>query len=55
MAEGVITARSALALGRKRGVELPITEQVAALLYDGKPADLALRELLGRRRKAERT
>lgn len=54
VAEGVITARSAKRLGDKLGVELPITAQVYALLYEDKPARLALGELLGRERKAER-
>jgi glycerol-3-phosphate dehydrogenase (NAD(P)+) len=54
VAEGVITARSAKKLGEKLGVDLPITEQVYALLYENKPAEEALQDLLGRRRKAER-
>lgn len=53
VAEGVVTARSARALGRKLGVELPITEQVHAVLHEGKDAGLALRDLLGRERKHE--
>lgn len=54
VAEGVITAKTALALSREIGVEMPITEQIYALLYDGKPATQALEELMGRRRRAER-
>jgi glycerol-3-phosphate dehydrogenase (NAD(P)+) len=54
VAEGVLTTRSARALGRKVGVELPITEQVHALLFDGKPAAIAIVELLNRERKPER-
>jgi glycerol-3-phosphate dehydrogenase (NAD(P)+) len=54
VAEGVITAKTALALARSIGVEMPITEQIHALLYDGKPAEAALDELMGRRRRAER-
>jgi len=54
VAEGVITARSARNLGHKIGVELPITEQVYALLYQGKPAPIAMVELLGRARTSER-
>ena len=36
VAEGVNTARAGVQLGRKHGVELPITEQVHAVLFDGK-------------------
>lgn len=54
VAEGVITAKTALALAKSVGVEMPITEQIHALLYDGKPAEAALEELMGRRRRAER-
>lgn len=53
VAEGVTTARSARELGRRAGVELPITEQVYAMLYEDQPAARALTELMGRRRKEE--
>ncbi|HMV65670.1 MAG TPA: NAD(P)H-dependent glycerol-3-phosphate dehydrogenase [Myxococcota bacterium] len=53
VAEGVVTARSAWELGRKVGVEMPITEQVYEILYQDKPAPEALEDLLGRRRRAE--
>ena len=54
VAEGVLTARSARALGHRLGIEMPITEQVYALLYEGKPVGEALRDLLARERRAER-
>lgn len=54
VAEGVITARSAWALARSTGVEMPITEQVHALLHEGRPAQDALLRLLMRERRAER-
>jgi glycerol-3-phosphate dehydrogenase (NAD(P)+) len=54
VAEGVTTARSAVGLGKQLGIELPITEQVHALLYEGKPALQGMVELLGRERRAER-
>ena len=54
VAEGVITAKTARALAHKIGVEMPITEQIYALLYEGKPAAQALVELMGRQRRAER-
>lgn len=54
VAEGVVTARSAKALAEREGVEMPITEQIYAMLYEEKPVALALRDLMGRERKAER-
>lgn len=54
VAEGVTTARSARALGAKLEVELPITEQVYALLYEDKPVGRALSDLLSRDRRPER-
>ena len=54
VAEGVVTARSAKALADREGVEMPITDQIYALLYEEKPVALALRDLMGRERKAER-
>ena len=51
--EGVATAEAAVALGRREGVELPIIAQVHAILYEGKSARAALRELLTRDLKAE--
>jgi glycerol-3-phosphate dehydrogenase (NAD(P)+) len=48
VAEGVPTVRSALALAARHGVSLPICTEVAAVLFDGKPAADALASLLGR-------
>ncbi|PYM88785.1 MAG: glycerol-3-phosphate dehydrogenase, partial [Candidatus Rokuibacteriota bacterium] len=48
VAEGVPTVRSALALARRHDVSLPICAEVAAVLFDGKPAADALASLLGR-------
>ena len=53
VAEGVVTARSTRVLAKELGVEMPITEQVYCLLYEGKPAQQALLDLMGRRRKDE--
>jgi len=53
VAEGVMTARSAYNLGRKVGVDMPITQEVYAMLYEEKPVPEALSDLLGRQRKAE--
>jgi glycerol-3-phosphate dehydrogenase (NAD(P)+) len=54
VAEGVATARSARNLGRKLGVEMPITDQVYGVLYEDLPPREGLARLLGRARKAER-
>lgn len=54
VAEGVHTAQSAFRLAQREGVEMPITEAVYRLIHEGKPAQLALAELMGRDRKAER-
>lgn len=51
--EGVATAEAAVALGQREGVELPIIEQVHAILHEGKSARAALRELLTRDLKSE--
>jgi glycerol-3-phosphate dehydrogenase (NAD(P)+) len=48
VAEGIRTSRAVLELGRKVGVETPITEQVVAVLYDGKSAKEALSSLMQR-------
>jgi glycerol-3-phosphate dehydrogenase (NAD(P)+) len=53
VAEGVRTARSARDLARRTGVEMPITEQVHAVLYEDKPARVAVAELMGRELKRE--
>lgn len=54
VAEGVRTARSALALARKYGVEMPITEQVYRVLYEGADAREAVSALMVRDAKPER-
>ncbi|HLV66496.1 MAG TPA: NAD(P)H-dependent glycerol-3-phosphate dehydrogenase [Polyangiaceae bacterium] len=48
VAEGVETARSAHDLGVRLGVDLPITNEVYGVLYEGKRVDEAVRELLMR-------
>jgi len=48
VAEGVRTTRSALDLGRRAGVSMPITQEVHDLLFMGKPPEIAIRELLSR-------
>lgn len=54
VAEGVYTAQSAYDLALQTGVAMPITEQIYKMLYEGKPAADAMRDLLSRERRAER-
>lgn len=51
--EGVYSARAAMALAEKYNVQLPIIEQVNAVLFEGKSADLAVKELMLRDKKIE--
>ena len=53
VAEGAWTARAALELGRVHTVELPITSEVASLVWDDKPVAQALDALLARAPKEE--
>ncbi|HYL61908.1 MAG TPA: NAD(P)H-dependent glycerol-3-phosphate dehydrogenase [Candidatus Methylomirabilis sp.] len=53
VAEGVGTAGALLALARDAGVELPITEQVSAILHEGKSPRSAIRSIMDRPLKRE--
>ncbi len=53
IAEGVRTSRSAIVLARRAGVALPICEEVAAVLFDGKTPEAALGSLLRREARSE--
>jgi glycerol-3-phosphate dehydrogenase (NAD(P)+) len=53
VAEGVLTTNAALGLARKYKVEMPITEQMYAILHDGKSPHDAIRELMTRPGKME--
>lgn len=48
VAEGVKTAKSAYDLSLKLGVDMPITRETYAVLYDDKPVIEAVRDLMGR-------
>lgn len=48
VAEGVKTAKSAHDLAVKLGVDMPITREVHAVLYDDKPVHAAVRDLMAR-------
>jgi glycerol-3-phosphate dehydrogenase (NAD(P)+) len=53
VAEGVRTTRAVRLLAARRGVEMPITEEVHAVLYEGKPARNAVESLISRPLKEE--
>ncbi len=51
--EGVYSAKAAMGLARKYQVQLPIIEQVNAVLFEGRPAEAAVKELMLRDKKIE--
>ena len=51
--EGVYSAKAAVGLAKKYGVDLPIIEQVNAALFENKPVKDAVYELMTRDRKSE--
>ena len=51
--EGVYSAKAAMGLASKYGVQLPIIEQVNEVLFQGKPAAEAVRDLMLRDKKIE--
>ncbi len=53
VSEGYVTAKSAHELATKAGVDLPICQEVYAVLYEGKDPKLALKSLLSRPLRAE--
>ena len=53
VAEGIKTAKSAYALGRKMDIVMPITKQVYEILYERKDPREAVKELMTRDLKAE--
>jgi glycerol-3-phosphate dehydrogenase (NAD(P)+) len=53
VAEGVLTAQSALQLAAREGVEMPIVEAVNRVLFDGQPARGAISALMKRELRAE--
>jgi glycerol-3-phosphate dehydrogenase (NAD(P)+) len=53
VAEGVFTTHAAVGLARARGIEMPITEQMYAILHQGKPPRDAIHDLMTRSAKRE--
>lgn len=51
--EGVYSAKAAMELSKKYGVDVPIIEQVNLVLFEGKPAAEAVKDLMLRDKKIE--
>ncbi|HVH87495.1 MAG TPA: NAD(P)H-dependent glycerol-3-phosphate dehydrogenase [Terriglobales bacterium] len=53
VAEGVLTTDAALGLAKRHGIEMPISEQIYAILHEKKSPREAIRELMSRPGKEE--
>jgi glycerol-3-phosphate dehydrogenase (NAD(P)+) len=53
VAEGVLTTNAAIGLAQRYGVEMPITEQIYAILHEEKSPKDAIRELMARPGRVE--
>lgn len=53
VAEGVETARTAVDLANRHGVEVPIAREVSRILFEDKPPQQAIQDLMERTLKAE--
>jgi glycerol-3-phosphate dehydrogenase (NAD(P)+) len=53
VAEGVLTTHAAMGLAKAHDVEMPIAEQMHAILNNGKPPRDAMHELMTRSAKSE--
>jgi glycerol-3-phosphate dehydrogenase (NAD(P)+) len=53
VAEGVKTAKSAVDLAQKVGVEMPIVEKMYAVLYEGLQPQEAINDLMERKLREE--
>jgi glycerol-3-phosphate dehydrogenase (NAD(P)+) len=54
VAEGIFTTKAAVGLARTKGVEMPITEQMHAILKSGKSPQQAIEDLMTRAAKHEK-
>ncbi len=54
VAEGIRTTRAVRDLARKCGVEMPITEKMYEILYDGKDPRVTVEEILSREARSEK-
>ncbi|MGQ9617729.1 MAG: NAD(P)H-dependent glycerol-3-phosphate dehydrogenase [Candidatus Aminicenantia bacterium] len=53
IAEGATTAKSVYILSRKLNIEMPITEEVYKIIYEGKDPLISIKDLMGRALKEE--
>jgi len=53
VAEGVRTTKSTVALARKLKIEMPITEKMYSVLYEGRKPQDAIHDLMERKLKEE--
>lgn len=53
VAEGVLTTNAAVGLAKARGIEMPISEKMHAILHQGKSPSEAIHELMTRSAKSE--
>ena len=53
VAEGIKTSRPVVELARRHDLEMPIAEQVLAVLYEGKPPAATIASLMHRSAKSE--
>ena len=53
VAEGIRNSQAFSRLAEQRGIEMPITEQMVKVLYEGKAPAEAVQDLMGRELKAE--
>ena len=51
--EGIATCESVVALAERYGVEMPITQAIYKVLFESKPVQIAIADLMKRRLKAE--
>jgi glycerol-3-phosphate dehydrogenase (NAD(P)+) len=51
--EGVATCKSVVVLAEQYGVEMPITQAIYEVLFEDKPVQAAIADLMQRRLKAE--
>ena len=54
VAEGVRTAHAALGLARRYGIDMPITQEINAVLFEGKSCRKAVSDLMEREAKPEK-
>jgi glycerol-3-phosphate dehydrogenase (NAD(P)+) len=54
VAEGIFTTTAAVGLALSRAIEMPITQQMHAILHQGKPPRAAIQELMMRSGKSEK-